>query len=108
MSTAASVRPSATSLQPRGPAAAASAGAAIDPIRMLKKYYPLLIGASRKRFLAPFTDKDSPSSERDFATAVVSALAAQSGVWGVRVHDVASTASALDVWAAWNTGGVHA
>lgn len=69
--------------------------------------YPLLIGASRKRFLAPFTEPDSPSGERDFATAVVSALAAQAGVWGVRVHDVASTASALDVWSAWNSGGVH-
>jgi dihydropteroate synthase len=69
--------------------------------------YPLLIGASRKRFLAPFTDADAPTAERDFATAVVSALAAQAGVWGVRVHDVASTASALDVWSAWNSGGVH-
>jgi dihydropteroate synthase len=70
--------------------------------------YPLLVGASRKRFLAPFADDDAPSSERDFATAVVSALAAQAGVWGVRVHDVASTASALDVWSAWNSGGANA
>jgi dihydropteroate synthase len=69
--------------------------------------YPILIGASRKRFLAPFTDDGAPSSERDFATAVVSALAAEARVWGVRVHDVASTAAALDVWAAWNAGGVH-
>jgi len=68
--------------------------------------YPLLIGASRKRFLAPFADDGAPSSERDFATAVISALAAAAGVWGVRVHDVASTAAALDVWAAWNSGGV--
>jgi dihydropteroate synthase len=70
--------------------------------------YPLLIGASRKRFLAPFVDDGAPSSERDFATAVVSALAAQAGVWGVRVHDVASTASAFDVWSAWNSGGANA
>jgi dihydropteroate synthase len=70
--------------------------------------YPLLIGASRKRFLAPFVDDGAPSSERDFATAVISALAAQSGVWGVRVHDVASTAAAIDVWSAWNSGGKHA
>ncbi|HEY1532349.1 MAG TPA: dihydropteroate synthase [Galbitalea sp.] len=69
--------------------------------------YPLLIGASRKRFLAPFVDEGAPSAERDFATAVVSALAAQAGVWGVRVHDVESTASALAVWSAWNSGGVH-
>jgi dihydropteroate synthase len=70
--------------------------------------YPLLIGASRKRFLAPFVDDGSPSSERDFATAIISALAAQAGVWGVRVHDVASTAAAIDVWSAWNAGGKHA
>jgi dihydropteroate synthase len=69
--------------------------------------YPLLIGASRKRFLAPFADEDAPTAERDFATAVISALAAQAGVWGLRVHDVESTARALDVWSAWNSGGVH-
>ena len=69
--------------------------------------YPLLIGASRKRFLAPFADDGAPSPERDFATAIISALAAQAGVWGLRVHDVASTAAALDVWSAWNTGGAH-
>lgn len=69
--------------------------------------YPILIGASRKRFLAPFAEDGAPSAERDFATAVVSALAAQSGVWGLRVHDVAATSVALDVWSAWNSGGVH-
>jgi dihydropteroate synthase len=69
--------------------------------------YPILIGASRKRFLAPFADEGAPTTERDFATAVVSALAAQAGVWGLRVHDVESTAVALDIWSAWNDGGVH-
>jgi len=69
--------------------------------------YPLLIGASRKRFLAPFAEDGAPTADRDFATAIISALAAQAGVWGVRVHDVASTAAALDVWAAWSGGGVH-
>ncbi|HEX4444465.1 MAG TPA: dihydropteroate synthase [Galbitalea sp.] len=67
--------------------------------------YPLLIGASRKRFLAPFTAEGAPPSDRDFATAIISALAAQAHVWGVRVHDVASTVTALDVWSAWQTGG---
>ena len=69
--------------------------------------YPLLIGASRKRFLAPFAQDGAPGIERDFATAVISALAAQAGVWGVRVHDVASTTAALAVWSAWNSGGAH-
>jgi dihydropteroate synthase len=67
--------------------------------------YPLLIGASRKRFLAPFTAEGAPPSDRDLATAIISALAAQAHVWGVRVHDVASTVTALDVWSAWQTGG---
>src|SRR6202012_4676597 len=60
--------------------------------------YPVMIGASRKRFLAPFTEDRAPASDRDFATAVISALAAQARVWGVRVHDVASTATSLDIW----------
>jgi dihydropteroate synthase len=70
--------------------------------------YPVLIGASRKRFLAPFAEDGAPTADRDFATAVISALAAQSGIWGVRVHDVASTVAALDVWSAWRTGGSRA
>jgi dihydropteroate synthase len=69
--------------------------------------YPILIGASRKRFLSPFVAEGAPADERDFASAIISALAAQAGVWGVRVHDVAATATALDIWAAWNSGGVH-
>jgi dihydropteroate synthase len=69
--------------------------------------YPVLIGASRKRFLAPFAPDDAPASERDFATAVVTALVAERGVWGVRVHDVASTVTALDVWSSMKTGGAR-
>jgi dihydropteroate synthase len=66
--------------------------------------YPVLIGASRKRFLAPFAEDDAPASERDFATAIISALAARAGIWGVRVHNVESTKTALDIWAAMQTG----
>lgn len=63
--------------------------------------FALLVGASRKKFLQPFGD--SPDA-RDEATAIVSALAAQTGVWGVRVHDAQSTRRALDVQAAWQNG----
>ena len=63
---------------------------------------PVLIGASRKRFLAGLVPDDAPPSDRDPATAVISALAAQAGAWGVRVHDVAGTRTALDVWQAWS------
>ncbi|HEU0205496.1 MAG TPA: dihydropteroate synthase [Pseudolysinimonas sp.] len=65
----------------------------------------LLIGASRKRFLAKLLVDDAPVEQRDAPTAVISALAARAGVWGVRVHDVPSTRIALDVWAHWSRGG---
>lgn len=60
-----------------------------------------LIGASRKRFLTalrpgPDGGPGTPASADD-ATAAVSALAAQAGVWAVRVHDVAATRAAVDV-----------
>ncbi|MES2171947.1 MAG: dihydropteroate synthase [Actinomycetota bacterium] len=62
--------------------------------------YPILIGASRKRFLGELLPDDASTKDRDPATATISALAAQAGVWGVRVHDVAGTKAALDVWEA--------
>lgn len=64
----------------------------------------ILIGASRKRFLGDLLPEDAPTSDRDPATATISALAAESGVWGVRVHDVGGTLAALEVWEAWNAG----
>ena len=66
--------------------------------------YPVLVGASRKRFLGALLPEGAPASDRDAPTAVISALAAQAGVWGVRVHDVASTRLALDVVEAWQAG----
>ena len=67
----------------------------------------VLVGVSRKRFLSEFAVDDAPASARDAATATISALAAQAGAWGVRVHDVASTRAALDVWQAWERGSAH-
>jgi dihydropteroate synthase len=66
--------------------------------RLTSLGFPVLVGASRKRFLAPF---GAEPAERDLATAVVSSLAAEAGAWGVRVHDVPSTVTALGVWSAW-------
>jgi dihydropteroate synthase len=67
--------------------------------------YPVLVGASRKRFLGlllPDADgRPRPPAGRDVATAAVSALAVCAGVWGLRVHDVASTLDAVAVAAAW-------
>jgi len=67
--------------------------------------FPVLVGASRKRFLGELlTDGDGnprPAAGREVATAAVTALAAQAGVWGVRVHDVRSSMDAAAVSAAW-------
>ena len=62
--------------------------------------YPVLFGASRKSYLGKLLD-ERPAPERDIATAATSVLAAQAGVWGVRVHDVQATMDALRVWRAW-------
>jgi len=64
----------------------------------------ILIGASRKRFIGALLPEGAPMEERDPPTAVISALAARSGVWAVRVHDVAATRLALDVWDRWQDG----
>jgi len=68
--------------------------------------HPVLVGASRKRFLGELLPDASAPADRDAATATISTLAAQAGAWGVRVHDVASTKAALDVWSAWEHGSV--
>ncbi|MER7211238.1 dihydropteroate synthase [Streptosporangium sp. NPDC000239] len=66
--------------------------------------YPLLIGASRKRFLGRLlADQDGtprPFGQSDDATIAVTALAAQAGAWCVRVHDVRPNADAVRVAAA--------
>ena len=63
----------------------------------------ILIGASRKRFVGALVDDDTMHA-RDLPTAVLSALCAERGVWGVRVHDVAANRIALDVVDAWTHG----
>ncbi|PTW91123.1 dihydropteroate synthase [Microbacteriaceae bacterium MWH-Ta3] len=64
--------------------------------------FPVLVGASRKRFLAEFAENPA---DRDLPTAVISALAAMTGVAAVRVHDVASSATAIQVAELWSNGG---
>jgi dihydropteroate synthase len=65
---------------------------------------PILVGASRKRFLGALLPEGADMLERDLPTAVVSVLSAQAGAWGVRVHDVRGTRRALDVLGAWQSG----
>jgi dihydropteroate synthase len=61
---------------------------------------PVLVGASRKRFLgallADAVGQPRESDDRDVATAVISGLLAGK-VWGLRVHDVQATLDALKV-----------
>jgi dihydropteroate synthase len=70
--------------------------------------FPVLVGASRKRFLGELlADADGvprPHGRRDVATAVITGLVANQGAWGVRVHDVASSFDAVAVTAGLNLG----
>nr|WP_271985810.1 dihydropteroate synthase [Pseudoclavibacter terrae] len=66
--------------------------------------HPLLVGASRKRFTGEMLGPDADVTERDLPTAVITALAAKAGVWGVRVHNVEANRVALDVVDAWREG----
>ncbi len=71
---------------------------------------PVMVGASRKRFLAGVLPVDAPVLGRDLPTAVISVLAAQAGAWAVRVHDVAATRTALNVLASvrqWTPPGTR-
>jgi dihydropteroate synthase len=60
---------------------------------------PVMVGVSRKRFLADVLPADADIADRDLPTAVLSVLAAQAGAWAVRVHDVRGTRVALNVLA---------
>ena len=78
--------------------------------------YPILVGASRKRFIAGALDAELESASgagglegqagvvsnnrRDLATAVLTALLLQRPLWGVRVHNVVATQDAIAVVAA--------
>ena len=67
--------------------------------------YPVLIGASRKRFVgAALADAgiDEPDMDsKDNATAAISALCAEYGAWAVRVHDVEKSRDAVAIGNAW-------
>jgi dihydropteroate synthase len=62
---------------------------------------PILVGASRKRFIAGVLDPDDAGAvsnqRRDLATAVLTALLLQRKIWGVRVHNVSATLDAIKV-----------
>jgi dihydropteroate synthase len=76
--------------------------------RFISTGLPVLVGASRKRFLgALLADADGRPrhlDDRDRATDAVTAIAAHVGAWAVRVHDIAGSADAVRVAEAWSLG----
>ena len=61
---------------------------------------PILMGASRKKFLGELLAKDGvarDSDERESATTAISTLMAARGLWAVRVHDVKPSRDAIAV-----------
>ncbi len=73
--------------------------ARLDELEKLR--LPILVGASRKRFIAGMLEPDEAgevsNSRRDLATAVLTALLLQRKLWGIRVHNVLATTDAIDV-----------
>ncbi len=73
--------------------------------RLGGRTFPVLVGASRKRFLglllAGPDGTPRPFDGSDAATVAISALAATAGAWCVRVHQVPANADAVRVAAAW-------
>ena len=57
----------------------------IDRVALLG--YPVLVGASRKRFLGELTGTANPD-ERESASIAVTAMMAKQSVWAVRTHSV--------------------
>ncbi|WP_326719325.1 dihydropteroate synthase [Streptomyces sp. NBC_00243] len=68
--------------------------------------FPVLVGASRKRFIGTVLGGGDPSrvppAGRDAASAAVAALAAAGGAFCVRVHDVQTTFDAVRMAAAYS------
>jgi len=62
--------------------------------------YPLLVGASRKKFLGELLAADGvtrPVDQRESATTAITTLLAGANVWAVRVHDVRASRDAIEV-----------
>lgn len=78
--------------------------AALD--RLKAQGHRLLIGASRKRFLAEVSAPAAKPAERDPATAAISSFAALHDCYAVRVHDVVSSVAAVRTVARLKAEGI--
>jgi dihydropteroate synthase len=67
--------------------------------RLIGLGLPVLLGTSRKTFLGRLLagpdGEPRPADGRDAATLATTVLAAEAGVWGVRVHDAAASVDAV-------------
>jgi len=70
--------------------------ALLQALPQLQALGPVLLGASRKRFLGELLDGREPKG-RDDATTALTVVAAEAGCWGVRVHAVRGSADAVRV-----------
>ena len=68
--------------------------------RLAAHGYPVLLGASRKRFIAALDPSQPPADARLGGSLAAALWGARSGCRMVRVHDVAQTAQALALWSA--------
>lgn len=59
--------------------------------------FPVLWGVSRKRFIGELLGPDRPPKGRDAATAALTTVCAQHGVWAVRTHSVRAHVDAVAV-----------
>jgi dihydropteroate synthase len=66
---------------------------------------PVLLGASRKRFIGALSG-EAPVEQRLGGSIAVALKAAEQGAQIVRVHDVAETVQALKVWLGWRDQGL--
>ena len=62
---------------------------------------PILVGSSRKRFLAQAAEAEATPVQRDAVTAATTALAAAAGAWAVRVHEVPANRAAVRTASLW-------
>jgi dihydropteroate synthase len=60
--------------------------------------YPILVGASRKRFLGELVGGEP--DQREAATIALTAALAKQGIWGVRTHSVKPNRDAIALVAA--------
>ena len=86
-----------------------TAGHNLALIRQLSLFHglgcPILMGASRKRFIGTISGADDPQARLPGSLAVALASVAQ-GAQILRVHDVGETRAALALWRAVNLGDV--